>query len=110
MTLREMVSSTSAGVANAVHGVRRFARLERVLAVVCLFIPAFLIWFDNGPFDDGRIRDSISAYYDMEANQVFYFPLTVASMLFGLMRLLLSQRLISRLCSAWFFSTVDTRI
>ncbi len=30
--------------------------------------------------------------------------------LFGLMRLLLSQGLISRLCSAWFFSTADTRI
>ena len=30
--------------------------------------------------------------------------------LFGLMRLLLSQRLIYRLCSAWFFSTVDTRM
>ena len=75
MALREMASSTF-------QGVTRFAKLERVLAVVCLFTPVFLIWFDNGPFDDGRIRDSISAYYDMEENQVFYFPLTVASMLF----------------------------
>ena len=33
-------------------------------------------------FDDGPVRDSISAYYNMENNQVFYFPLTVASMLF----------------------------
>jgi hypothetical protein len=75
MTLREMVSSRFQGVA-------RFARLERVLAALCLFIPVFLIWFDTGPFDNGRIRDTISHYYNMEENQVFYFPLTVASMLF----------------------------
>ena len=74
MTLQDLASSTYLGVT-------RFANLERVLAAFCLFIPVFLIAFDKGPFDDGRIRDSISAYYDMEANQVFYFPLTVTSML-----------------------------
>lgn len=42
-----------------------------------LAIPALLILFDDGP-----IRNCISAYYDMEKGQVFYFPLTVASMLF----------------------------
>ena len=77
MNLNKMVSSTFKGVTNTVQGVKRFAKLERVLAFVCLFIPAFLIWFDNGP-----IRESISAYYNMKVNQIFYFPLTVASMLF----------------------------
>ena len=72
-----MVSSAFNGVTNTLQGVRRFAKLERILAFVCLFIPAFLISFDDGP-----IRDSISAYYDMEQNQVFYIPLTVAAMLF----------------------------
>jgi len=77
MKLRQMVSSTLDGVRKTAQGVIRFAKLERVLAAFCLLIPAFLIIFDDGP-----IRDSISAYYDMEQNQIFYFPLTVASMLF----------------------------
>ncbi len=77
MKLSQMVSSTYHGVAKRVEGVVRFAKLERVLAFVCIFIPAFLIWFD-----DGSIRDSISHYYNMKQNQIFYFPLTVASMLF----------------------------
>ena len=35
-------------------------------------------------FDDGNeaVRDSISAYWDMTANAVFYYGLTVAAMLF----------------------------
>jgi hypothetical protein len=77
MELRQMVSATRTGIAKAVDGVTRFAKLERVLAAVCLFIPAFLIYFDNG-----QIRGSISEYYNMEKDQMFYFPLTVASMLF----------------------------
>lgn len=77
MKLKQMVSSTAQGVTKAVQGVARFAKLERVLAFVCLFIPVFLIWFDGTP-----IRGSISAYYNMEENQIFYFPLTVAAMLF----------------------------
>ncbi len=77
MQLRQIVSATRTRIAKAVDGITRFAKLERVLAAVCLFIPAFLIWFDNG-----RIRDSISAYYNMKEGEMFYFPLTVASMLF----------------------------
>ena len=77
MQLREMASATVEGVARTVQGVTRFAKLERVLAAVCLLIPAFLIWSDHG-----TIRPSISAYFDMEQAQVFYFPLTVAAMLF----------------------------
>lgn len=77
MQIREMASATVEGVARTVEGVTRFAKLERVLAAVCLLIPAFLILFDDGP-----IRGSISAYYSMEEAQVFYFSLTVAAMLF----------------------------
>ena len=77
MQLRQIASATRKSVANTFEGVKRLARLERVIATVCILIPAFLIWFDDGP-----IRDSISAYYDMEESQVFYFPLTVAAMLF----------------------------
>lgn len=58
-------------------GVKEFARLERVLAIVCAFTPLVLIIFDGGD-----IRESISAYYAMDQNQWFYYLLTVASMLF----------------------------
>jgi hypothetical protein len=77
MQIRQMASATVQGVARTVEGVTRFAKLERVLAAVCLLIPAFLIWADQG-----AIRPSISAYYDMEEDQIFYFSLTVAAMLF----------------------------
>ena len=77
MQLKQIASATIERVSNTFEGVKRFARLERVLATVCLLIPAFLIGFD-----DGSIRDSISAYYNMEENQFFYFPLTVTAMLF----------------------------
>jgi len=77
MELRQMMSATRTRIAKVVDGITRFAKLERVIAAVCLFIPAFLIYYDNG-----HIRDSISAYYNMQKDQMFYFPLTVASMLF----------------------------
>lgn len=70
MRLIKMASS-------AYDSVAEFARLERVLAIVCMFIPVILV-LSNG----GRVRGSISAYYNMTENQMFYFPLTVASMLF----------------------------
>lgn len=56
---------------------RDYARFERVLAAVLSLIPLFLIVFDGG-----AVRDSISDYYDMDLEQVFYVLLTVASMLF----------------------------
>ena len=60
-----------------VDGVKRFARLERVLAAVCILAPAFMILFDGGP-----IKPSISHYYQMKYNQVYYFPMTMLAMLF----------------------------
>lgn len=56
---------------------KEFVRLERTLAAVLAFTPVFLIAFDGW-----EIRDSISAYYDMDENQWFYFLLTVGAMLF----------------------------
>ena len=63
--------------APGVRAIRDFVRLERILAVLCAFIPLVLVAFDSW-----SIRDSISAYFDMGENQWFYFPLTVAAMLF----------------------------
>jgi hypothetical protein len=77
MEFKQLASATFKRVSNTYEGAKRFAKLERILAGVCLFIPAFLILFDDGP-----IRNSISAYDNMEENQFFYFPLTVAAMLF----------------------------
>ena len=77
MELRQAARKAVSKVSDAARAIRRFARLERVLAAFCLAIPALLILFDGG-----QIRESISAYYDMHAAPVFYFPLTVASMLF----------------------------
>jgi hypothetical protein len=78
MKQAQMVSSAAIGAASTFQrGVRRFAKLESVLAFVCLLTPVLLILFD-----DRTIRDSISAYYDMEENQIFYVPLAVVAMLF----------------------------
>src|SRR5512134_355677 len=77
MELRPLAANVVAGVQRAADQLGRFAKLERILAVVCFFTPLLLLWADPG-----SIRDSISAYYDMDQNQWFYFLLTVASMLF----------------------------
>lgn len=58
-------------------GLKRLATLERVLALVCITIPALLILVDGLP-----PRGSISEYYNMHRDQVYYVPLTVAAMLF----------------------------
>ena len=60
-----------------IQTLRRWSKLERFLAALCLLIPAALILWDAG-----LVRDSISDYYRMANNQVFYYPLTVAAMLF----------------------------
>lgn len=85
MTLLDTAQSARARVAAAVQQVAeqgpvaallRLAQLERVLAILCIGIPVLLIAFD------GDIRGSISAYYDMAENQIFYFGLTAATMMF----------------------------
>lgn len=57
--------------------VAKWTPIERVLAVVCAFSPLVMALVQNDP-----IRDSISHYYDMGQNQLFYVPLAVAAMLF----------------------------
>ncbi len=62
-----------------VDGLRQFAELERVLAAILVLTPALLWLVDDGP---DRVRDSVSAYHDVSRPEAFYFPLTVAAMLF----------------------------
>jgi hypothetical protein len=64
-------------LAKTIDGTENFAKLERVLAVVCMTAPALMIIGDNQ-----SIRDSISAYYNMNKSVLFYVPLSVAFMLF----------------------------
>ena len=64
-------------VAATVDRVKNFAKLERILAFVCMTAPALMILGD-----DQAVRDSISAYYDMTKSALFYVPLSVAFMLF----------------------------
>lgn len=77
MKLQTVAASAVTRAAHTVEDITRFARLERVLASVCLLVPVFLIWSTGGV-----VRESISAYYDIEQNQIFYFFLTMAAMLF----------------------------
>jgi hypothetical protein len=72
-----ITASTLTKVAEISDGIKRFAKLERVLAALCLLTPALLIYFDNG-----TIRASISSYFNMKHNQAYYFPLTMIAMLF----------------------------
>lgn len=73
----QVVQATQASVAT--QSLRRFATVERALALLCVTIPAWLILFDEGP---ESVRGSVSAYFDMTPPQAYYFPLTVASMMF----------------------------
>ncbi|CAN5820330.1 hypothetical protein BH24ACT5_BH24ACT5_29840 [soil metagenome] len=56
-----------------------FAQLERNLAIVLVLTPLLLIIFDEGP---DNVRSTISAYHDMAHPEPFFYPLTVAAMLF----------------------------
>lgn len=67
-----MISTTK-----AIQSVKDFARLERILAAVCIITPLLLIIGDNY-----SVRNSISDYYDMGKNVLYYVPLSVAFMLF----------------------------
>lgn len=67
-----MISATK-----AIRNISNFAKLERILAFVCITTPIWLILGDNG-----SVRGSISAYYNMEKSVLFYVPLSVAFMLF----------------------------
>ena len=86
MAVQVVASSAINGVRALPGALRRFARLERILGAVLVLTPAVLILVDAGP---DRVRDSISAYYDVRTPSAFYVPLTVGAMLFlvnGLVR------------------------
>ncbi|NIP39801.1 MAG: hypothetical protein GWO07_16235 [Candidatus Dadabacteria bacterium] len=76
---------------SAVQGVIRYAKLETILASVCSLIPVLLITFDGL-----NIRDSISAYYKMEFNQVYYYFLTLAAMMFIVNGVIKHKKFITR--------------
>lgn len=79
--------ATSSARNNAALGqLKGLATFERNLALLCVTIPLWLILFDDGP---EAIRSSVSAYHDIARPQAYFFPMTVASMLFvynGLVR------------------------
>jgi len=47
--------------------------------MLCVSIPLWLLVFDTGP---ESIRGSVSAYHDISRPQAYFFPMTVAAMLF----------------------------
>ena len=70
--------SRAAKKANKVGAkVAEWAHIERLLTTVCAFSPVLMVWIDPDP-----LRDSISAYFSMTANQWFYVPLAIGAMLF----------------------------
>lgn len=73
-----MSDEARARVVGVFDGMKRLATIEQVLATICILIPAGLMLFDN----EDSVRDSISAYYDMNEAQWFYVPITAAATLF----------------------------
>ena len=70
-------SAASRRIGSGVRGLANLVKLEVVVTTVCFFVP-FIVWYG----DDWNLREHISGYYAMEKAQYFYFPLTVAAMLF----------------------------
>lgn len=80
----QRVLTAPVGVARrAFDGIGRWANVQRVLAIALIANPLVMYVFDEVTLGSvSGFRDSISAYYDMEAAAAFYVPLTVAAMLF----------------------------
>ena len=74
---RLKVAAASQGIGSGVRALANLVKFEVVVTVVCFFIPIIVLYGDGW-----HLRDSISAYYAMTKAQFFYFPLTVAAMLF----------------------------
>ena len=79
--MTSMATTVSTATANSagMQSLARFATVERALAVLCITIPFWMVLFDE---EQDSIRGSVSSYYDMTPPQAYYFPLTVAAMLF----------------------------
>lgn len=68
--------------ATVTTGIKRWVKFERLIAVTCSFFPFLLILVNGWPTEG---KESISAYYIMNEQRhlwAFYFPLTIAVMLF----------------------------
>jgi hypothetical protein len=74
---RLKVAAASQGIDSGVRALANLVKFEVVVTIVCFFIPIIVLYGDGW-----HLRDSISAYYAMTKTQYFYFPLTVAAMLF----------------------------
>lgn len=70
--------------------IARFTRYEQVIALLLMAIPCVLLRYGDDtpltmPCESGSpntCRDSISAFYDMSHEPLFYMPLTIAAVLF----------------------------
>jgi hypothetical protein len=69
--------AASQRIGSGVRGLAHLVKLEVIVTTVCFFVPLILLYGD-----DWIVREHISAYYAMTEAQYFYFPLTVAAMLF----------------------------
>ena len=70
------------GDSRFVAGIKPWLKFEQFIAMTCSLFPALLIFINGWPVEG---KDSISAYYIMGAPKnlwAFYFPLTIAVMLF----------------------------
>ncbi|MFC1660111.1 hypothetical protein ACFL3S_01420 [Gemmatimonadota bacterium] len=70
-------SEASNRIDSGIRGLAHLVKLEVVVTTICIFIPLILLYGDDWTF-----REHISGYYAMSKPQYFYFPLTVAAMLF----------------------------
>jgi hypothetical protein len=85
--MQKLASVMNRGISKSYDGIKSFGKLERLISALCLFIPLFLIISDKGP-----IRGSISEYYQMVNNQIYYYSLTTAAMLFIVNGVIKKQR------------------
>ena len=107
MRLQEATEATR----RALRNLSRFGRLERVLAAVCSLTPALLLWADHAP----PIRPSISHYYNMTENELFYVFFTIAAMLFIVNGVVKEKQLYNTylgamLCGVLLFNREDFRM
>jgi len=77
MRVKQLALASQSTARRAAGGFARLAKLERVLALGCILMPAILMLFDDLP-----VRSSISDYYKMRWDQMYYFPLSAISILF----------------------------
>lgn len=73
-----MVKITSFNWESFLNQCTALAKLERLIAVLSILIPAILYWAD----DSSKFRNSVSAYADMDNSYIFGGLLTIVAMMF----------------------------